>query len=85
MEESRYLEMLDPYLVTVFGAADWPDGFTPRLLLGTRLHRQAVAHLQRDHGMSDPRTKNPDMLRMIERLAPAVDRATLVQQKYVRP
>jgi hypothetical protein len=85
MEEARYLEMLDPYLTAAFGSATWPTGFTPRLLLGVRLHKQAIAHLQRDHGISDPRTRNPDMLKMIERRAPAVDGTTLVKSKYVRP
>lgn len=70
MDEAQYLVMLDPYLKAAFKSADWPDGFTSRLLLGVRLHKQAIAHLQRDHGISDPRTKNPNMLRLIERYAP---------------
>jgi len=69
MTEGRYLELLDPYLIAAFGSVDWPSGFTPRLLLAVRLHKGATDQLRRDHGISDPRTKNPDMLKIIERYA----------------
>ena len=73
MTEDRYLEMLEPILIEKFGAVEWLTGFTPRLLLAVRLHKDAVAELQRVHGIADPRTNNPDMLRLIERLVPHTD------------
>ncbi len=69
-EEHRYNQLLEPYLVAAFQTADWPVGFTPRLLLAVRLHRKAVDQLNREHGISDPRTKNPDMLKIVEAFAP---------------
>ncbi len=69
-EEHRYNQLLEPYLVAAFEAADWPMGFTPRLLLAVRLHRKAVDQVNREHGIPDPRTKSPDMLKIIEAFAP---------------
>lgn len=71
MTEDRYVQLLEPILVEKFGAVDWPTGFTPRLLLAVRLHKDAVAELERVHGVADPRTKYPDMLSIIQRLVPA--------------
>jgi hypothetical protein len=68
MTEDHYMQLLEPLLVEKFAAVDWPTGFTPRLLLAVRLHRDAVAELERVRGISDPRTTNPDMLKIIERL-----------------
>lgn len=70
MTEDRYVQLLEPILVEKFGAVNWPTGFTPRLLLAVRMHKDAVAQLKRDHGVTDPRTQNPDILNVIERLAP---------------
>ncbi|SPH20647.1 hypothetical protein ASD8599_01386 [Ascidiaceihabitans donghaensis] len=70
MTEDRFMQLLEPILVEKFGAVDWPTGFTPRLLLAVRLHKDAIAEIQENHGIADPRTQNPDMLQIIERLAP---------------
>jgi hypothetical protein len=70
MEEARYLEMLDPYLTAAFGSADWPTGFTPRLLLAVQLHNGAVSLLHEELGITDPRTKMPKMLEVIGQYAP---------------
>ncbi len=69
-EEHRYNILLEPYLAATFEAADWPVGFTPRLLLAVKLHRQAVDQVYREHGVADPRAKNPDMLKIIDAFAP---------------
>lgn len=71
MTEQRYLELLEPYLVAAFGSVDWPEGFTPRILLATKLHKQAMEDVRRDHDVADPRTKNPDIMKIIETFAPA--------------
>lgn len=73
MTEDRYVQLLEPILIEKFGAVEWPTGFTPRLLLAVRLHKDAVAELQSVHGIADPRTKNPEMLKIIERLVPLAD------------
>ena len=72
MEEARYNRLLEPVLVELFDAVDWPTGFTARLLLAVKLHKQAVQQVYNDHGVDDPRTTNPDMLKIIDRLAPPV-------------
>lgn len=73
MTEDRYVQLLEPILGEKFRAVDWPTGFTARLLLAVKLHKQAVQQVYNDHGVDDPRTTNPDLLKIIERLAPAVD------------
>lgn len=77
-ETHRYNQLLEPILVEKFGAVDWPTGFTPRLLLAVKLHKCAVAQLQRDHGIADPRTVNPDILAMIDKFAPSPDNVTSI-------
>ena len=69
----EYEALLEPYLADAFAAADWPIGFTPRLLLAVKLHRGAVRLLNAELGISDPRTKNPDMVRMMDRYAPSAE------------
>lgn len=70
MIDARYNQLLEPILVERFGAVDWPTEFTPRLFLAVKLHKQAVEQVARDFGIADPRTRNPNMLQMIERFAP---------------
>jgi hypothetical protein len=70
-EEHRYNEMLNPYLSTVFEAADWPNQFSARLLLAVKLHQTAVDQLYRDHDITDPRVKKPDMLKLMENFTPS--------------
>lgn len=70
MVSEEYQTLLRPYLVTAFTSVEWPTGFTPRLLLAVKLHKQAVKQVHHDHGIADPRTKNPDMLKIIETFAP---------------
>jgi hypothetical protein len=77
-EEHRYNQLLEPYLVAAFEAADWPVKFTPRLLLAVKLHRAAVDQLYREQGISDPRVKNPDIIAMIDRLVDAKPHAASV-------
>ena len=74
MKAQEYEKRLEPYLVAAFASVDWPSGFTPRLLLSVKLHKKAIAQLYRDHGVADPRTKNPDMLKIMDRLIPDVQR-----------
>jgi hypothetical protein len=71
--EFRYNELLEPYLADVFGAVSWPIGFTPRLLLAVQLHDQATRLLRCESGIADPRTKKPDMLKIMETFAPDPD------------
>ena len=82
-ETHRYIQLLEPYLTAAFEAAEWPVGFTPRLLLAVKLHKSAVAQLQRDHGIADPRTKNPDILAMIDKFAPSPDNVTIIGNHQV--
>ena len=70
-EVHRYNQLLEPYLVAAFVAANWPAKFTPRLLLAVKLHRAAVDQLYREQGFADPRVKNPDMLALIDKFAPS--------------
>lgn len=67
MTEDRYNQLLEPILVEMFGEAEWPNGFTPRLLLAVRLHKLAVDQLQAETGIADPRTKKPDILALIDK------------------
>ncbi|MEP4856332.1 MAG: hypothetical protein ABJV60_04675, partial [Lentilitoribacter sp.] len=69
-EEKRYEELLEPYLKTTFGSVEWPIGFSARILLVTKLHKQAIQQVQVDHGVADPRVKNPDIMKIIEKFAP---------------
>ena len=69
----EYEALLEPYLASAFAAADWPSGFTPRLLLAVKLHTAAVKLLKAELGISDPRTKNPDMVKMMDRHAPCAE------------
>lgn len=62
--------LLDPYLTHAFNEVEWPSRPTPRLLLGVRLYRQCVERLCREQNVVDPNTKNPNVLKMIERYAP---------------
>lgn len=78
MTEDRFMQLLEPILVEKFGAVEWPTGFTPRLLLAVRLHKDAIAEIQKNHCIADPRTQNPDMLQIIERLAPSADPGSVV-------
>jgi hypothetical protein len=71
MTDQRYADLLEPYLVAKFDAADWPVKFTARLLLAVKLHKAAVDQLYQEHGIADPRTTNPDIISMIGRLAPS--------------
>lgn len=77
-EVHRYNQLLEPYLVAAFDAANWPAQFTPRLLLAVKLHRAAVDQLYREQGIADPRVKNPDMLKLMERLVPTGSQAASV-------
>ena len=70
MNEQRYLELLEPYLKTTFGSVEWPKGFSARILFAVKLHKQAIQQMQDDHGVADPRTKNPDIMQIIEKFAP---------------
>lgn len=72
MTEGHYMKLLEPILAVKFGAVEWPTGFTARLMLAVKLHKQAVQQVYNDHGVDDPRTTNPDMLKIIDRLAPVV-------------
>ena len=74
MKTQEYERLLEPYLVAAFASVDWPAGFTPRLLLSVKLHKKAIAQLYRDHGVADPRTKNPDMVKIMDRFIPDVQR-----------
>ena len=69
----EYEILLEPYLASAFAAADWPCGFTPRLLLAVKLHKGAVQLLNAELGISDPRTKNPNMVKMMDRHAPCAE------------
>ena len=69
----EYEALLEPYLADAFAAADWPSGFTPRLLLAVKLHRCAVRLLNAELGITDPRIKNPDMVKMMDRHAPCAE------------
>jgi len=69
----EYEALLEPYLADAFAAADWPSGFTPRLLLAVKLHKGAVRLLNADLNITDPRTKNPDMVKMMDRHAPCAE------------
>ncbi len=62
--------LLDPYLTQAFNEVEWPSRPTPRLLLGVKLYRQSVERLCREQNVVDPRTKNPNVLKMIDRYAP---------------
>lgn len=70
-EEHRYNELLKPYLTTAFEAVDWPIQFSARLLLAVKLNQAAVDQLYRDHNFTDPRVKNPDMLKLMEKFMPS--------------
>lgn len=62
--------LIDPYLTKAFHDVEWPTGFTPRLLLGVKLYRTCVVRLCHEQNVIDPRTKNPNVLKIIERYAP---------------
>lgn len=70
MNEQRYLELLEPHLKTTFGSVEWPIGYSARILFAVKLYNQAVQQVQDDHGVADPRTKNPDIMKIIEKFAP---------------
>jgi hypothetical protein len=70
MNEQRYLELLEPYLKTTFGAVEWPVGYSARILFAVKLHKRAIQQVQDDHGVADQRTKNPDIMKIIEKFAP---------------
>ncbi|MEP1637257.1 hypothetical protein [Ascidiaceihabitans sp.] len=65
-----YETRLEPYLIATFASADWPEGFTPRLLLSVKLYRKAVQDLNQDADIADPRTKNPDIVKIMDKYAP---------------
>lgn len=79
LKTQKYEALLEPYLVAAFEAADWPKGFTPRLLLSVELHGKAVQKLNRDHNITDPRSKNPDMVKIMAEHAPCA-----VVSNYIR-
>ena len=70
MKTQEYEKLLEPYLVAAFASVDWPAGFTPRLLLSVKLHKKAIAQLYREHDVADPCTKNPDMVKIMDRFIP---------------
>lgn len=70
MNEQRYLELLEPHLKTTFGSVEWPIGYSARILFAVKLYNQAVQQVQDDHGVADPKTKNTDILKIIEKFAP---------------
>ncbi|MEP3895663.1 MAG: hypothetical protein ABJN52_16915 [Litorimonas sp.] len=70
MNEQRYLELLEPYLKTTFGSVEWPIGYSARILFATKLHKQAIQQVQDDYGVADPRIKNPDIMKIIDKFAP---------------
>lgn len=78
MTEQRYTALLEPYLATAFRSVEWPTGFTPRLLLAVKLHKQAVAQLQSDQGVVDPRTKKSNILAMIDKFVPSQSNITYI-------
>lgn len=67
---AEYQALLEPYLVAAFASVDWPHGFTSRLLQAVKLHRKAVADLYFDKGITDPQTKNPNMVKIMGRIVP---------------
>ena len=73
MMTTEYEKLFEPYLVAAFAAVDWPSGFSARLLLAVKLHKDAVGQLENEHGIADPRSKNPNILKIIERLVPTAD------------
>jgi hypothetical protein len=81
-EEHRYNELLEPYLIEAFADVDWPDGLGGRLLIAVRLHKRCVDQLHIDHGIADPRERNPDMVAVINRLVPDADQTVSTVSKY---
>lgn len=73
------MELLEPHVATAFGSVEWPKGFTPRILLATKLHKQAIEKVHHEHGIADPRSKNPGILKIIEVFAPNLDPAITSQ------
>ncbi len=80
----EYEALLEPYLASSFATADWPSGFTPRLLLAVKLHGGAVRLLNAELGITDPRTKNPDMVKMMDRHAPCAEVTNYIRSNHVR-
>ncbi|WP_168769027.1 hypothetical protein [Yoonia maricola] len=67
---TRYNELLEPYLMTAFGSARWPDNVTLRRALASKLHSDAEAALHRDTGVAASVMRRPDIVKVIERLRP---------------
>ena len=84
LKTTKYEALLEPYLADAFAAADWPSGFTPRLLLAVKLHGGAVRLLNAELGITDPRTKNPDMVKMMDRHAPCAEVTNYIRSNHVR-
>lgn len=65
---TQYEELLEPYLVEAFSGIDWPDSLTGRILIAVRLHKRCVDQVHIDHGVDDPRDRQPDIVAIINRL-----------------
>ena len=70
MEVAKYEDLLEPYLVDAFADISWPDSLTGRILIAVRLYKRCVDQVHIDHGVTDPRDRQPDIIAVINRLVP---------------
>lgn len=70
MEVAEYEDLLEPYLVDAFADISWPDSLTGRILIAIRLYKRCVDQVHIDHGVADPRNRQPDIISVINRLVP---------------
>ncbi|MCG7493307.1 hypothetical protein [Thalassobius sp. Cn5-15] len=70
MEVAEYEDLLEQYLVDAFADIAWPDSLTGRILIAVRLYKRCVDQVHIDHGVADPRDRQPDIIAVINRLVP---------------
>ena len=70
MEIAEYEDLLEPYLVDAFANIAWPDSLTGRILIAVRLYKRCVDQVHIDHGVVDPRDRQPNIIAVINRLMP---------------
>jgi hypothetical protein len=70
IEIAEYEGLLEPYLIDAFADIAWPDSLTGRILIAVRLYKRCVDQVHIDHGVVDPRDRQPDIIAVINRLVP---------------
>lgn len=64
--ESRYDEIMKPYVDAAFRKIDWPDSPTGRILLAVKTYRACAAQCERETGYANPRHSTPDIFKLMD-------------------